>query len=67
MEFDETKMKNKLREFTIYRVNRVGLFLKILTKFQNTDQIQTIFCPFSQKVSITDQKFFYRPSCQHWI
>ena len=64
MEFDETKMKNKVREFKTHFVNRVG-FSKYWPNFKNTDGIQTIFCPFSQKVSFTDQTFFYRPSCQH--
>ena len=33
---------------------------------QNTDQIQTNFWHFFEKVCITDQNYFYRPLCHHW-
>ena len=37
----------------------------ILTFWKNTDQLQTIFNPFFEKVCITDQNYLYRPSCHH--
>ena len=39
---------------------------KILTFWINTDQLQTIFNHFSEKVCITDQNYLYRPNCHHW-
>ena len=39
---------------------------KILTFWKNTDQLQTIFNHFSEKVCITDQNYLYRPNCHHW-
>ena len=43
----------------------VGASPKILTFWKNTDQLQTIFNYFSEKVCITDQNYLYRPNCHH--
>ena len=52
--------------FNIDINNCHSTFLKILTFSQNTDQIQTSFKGFSEKVCITDQNF-YTPLCHHCI
>jgi len=48
------------------RLKFVGASPKILTFWKNTEQLQTIFNYFSEKVCITDQNYLYRPNCHHW-
>ena len=43
----------------------IGVKMICVNNFENTDQIQTNFWHFFEKVCMTDQNYFYRPLCHH--